>query len=151
MVGPADAPADPVSGDEQDASGNGDQAKPDGHQEPDVRRVCTLPLIHDVHGIGADRGPDSLARRSREVRATPGVCRSGRLAAGNLAAPSQRTSITAPVRADGRQDRAPMRAPIVSGESASVYRSAPHPALPTTITVWLSSQARSRQSGRLAR
>jgi len=26
-----------------------------------------------------------------------------------------------------RQDRAPMRAPVVSGESASVYRSARHP------------------------
>ena len=50
-----------------------------------------------------------------------------------------------------RQDRAPMRAPVVSGESASV--TAPHgiPALPTTITVWLSSQGKSRQSGMVAR
>lgn len=39
VVGPSDAP---VGGDEQDASGGGGQAKPDGGREPDVRRVCML-------------------------------------------------------------------------------------------------------------
>jgi hypothetical protein len=59
MVGPADAAADPVGGEQHDVCGHRGQAEPDGGSEPEVRRTCAARLVHNDHGIGADRGTGS--------------------------------------------------------------------------------------------